>query len=115
MADSHEDPNDLDRKRSTAAHAGPEHRCGLTPKEFAERTGLSPATVQRYLADGRLPKYQPGGKRSRVLIPWHALDGLILTVQSSDRSDDKPTSKPDADTKPPGMPGPRPRWQRRRP
>ena len=48
-------------------------RVFLTPAEFAERTGLSLATVRRYIAAGRIPVAQPGGFRSRVLIPRDAL------------------------------------------
>jgi excisionase family DNA binding protein len=48
-------------------------RVFLAPSEFAERTGLSLATVRRYIAAGRIPVAQPGGFRSRVLIPRDAL------------------------------------------
>ena len=46
----------------------------VSPKEFAVFSGLSLSTVRRYLADGRLPKIQPGGHRGRVLIPCDVLE-----------------------------------------
>ena len=45
----------------------------LSPKEFSQLSGLSLATVHRYLKAGKLPFLQPGGPRSRVLIPSDAL------------------------------------------
>ena len=53
----------------------------LSPAEFVELSGLSLSTVRRYLRDGCLPKFQPGGSRCRVLIPRVALD----TVEAADR------------------------------
>ncbi len=41
----------------------------LSRTEFAAESGLSTATVDRYLRDGRIRKYQPGGAGCRVLIP----------------------------------------------
>src|SRR5262249_21980564 len=40
-----------------------------TPQEYADRTGLHIRTVRKMIADGRIPTFQPGGPRSRVLIP----------------------------------------------
>jgi hypothetical protein len=45
----------------------------LSPAEFVAESGLSLATVHRYLKSGRLPKVQIGGFRCRVLIPREAL------------------------------------------
>ena len=44
----------------------------LSPAEFSSHSGISLSTVWRYLADGLLPKVQPGGPRCRVLIPIEA-------------------------------------------
>lgn len=55
----------------------------LSPAQFSERTGLSPATVRRYIAAGRIPIFQPGGFRSRVLIPHEALEVPPVTLESS--------------------------------
>jgi hypothetical protein len=59
----------------TARQELPAGRKGLSPKEFAAATGFSMATVRRRLAKNQLPKFQPGGKRSRILIPLDALIG----------------------------------------
>jgi hypothetical protein len=39
----------------------------LSPGQFSERTGLSIATVRRYLRAGKLTHVQPAGFRGRVL------------------------------------------------
>jgi hypothetical protein len=45
----------------------------LSPLEFSELSGLSIATVRRYVDSGKLPSWQPAGFRGRVLIPSDAL------------------------------------------
>ena len=54
----------------------------LSPEQFSEVSGLSLATIHRYLANGRLPKVQPGGKRCRVLIPRSALSVVVNAAES---------------------------------
>jgi hypothetical protein len=54
----------------------------LSPQEFSEQSGLSIASVRRYLRDGKLPFAQPGGPRGRILIPPDAL--ARLAVQQMD-------------------------------
>src|SRR5258708_16574992 len=44
-----------------------------TPREYGERTGLHLRTVRKMIASGRIPTFQPGGPRSRVLIPVSSL------------------------------------------
>lgn len=63
----------------------PDVREALSPKEFVAKSGLSLATVRRYLRDGRLPSIQPGGRRCRVLIPASAL-ALVSAVNAEPRS-----------------------------
>ena len=50
-----------------------ESRDFLSPQEFAAKSGISLVSVRRYIAAGRLPSVQPGGRRCRVLIPQSAL------------------------------------------
>lgn len=68
----------------------------LSPAEFAELSGLSEATVRRRLKDGTIESVQPGGFRSRILIPIDALQrantddrrehaGRVGDVEESDR------------------------------
>jgi excisionase family DNA binding protein len=45
----------------------------LTPAQFAQRAGLSLATVRRRIRDGSLPTYQPGGPRTAIRVPASAL------------------------------------------
>jgi excisionase family DNA binding protein len=45
----------------------------LSPKQFASLYGLSESTVRRLVETGGIPSCQPGGKRTRILIPRNAL------------------------------------------
>lgn len=72
--------------------------------EFCAVTGLSAATVRRRIRDGSLPKWQPGGANTRVLIPAGALDLLTPAIaQDEDRAHGRNDLAPAR--------GPRPRWQ----
>ena len=82
----------------------------LSPQEFASCSGLSLVTVRRYLADGRLPAVQPGGRRCRVLIPRSALN-LFTKVSDVARAARRPPSqKPTAIPTRKSPAGPAPRW-----
>ena len=93
-------------------------RAYITPEEFVRLSGLSLSTVRRYLADGRLPKVQPGGHRCRVLIPRNALEhprhskdeGGQATTTVNDPETSVATSP--LDIGPRDLPGPLPRWRR---
>ena len=90
-----------------------------SPDEFAGLTGLSMATVRRYLRDGRLPKVQPGGKRCRVMIPRDALEEFLPSSYASGESTDVPMADNTAVSSPPTTSTPRdhgpvPRWMERR-
>ena len=84
----------------------------LSVEEFGAVTGLSVSTVRRRIRDGSLPVFQPGGKKSRILIP-----GGVLT----DRSRQEPVATPPEPAaasptpSPPTLAGPRPRWTRHAP
>jgi len=80
-----------------------------SPQEFSERSGLSLATVHRYLRSGKLPFVQLGGRRHRVLIPCDALD--LLLKPSVNEKPAEPTFNKRSDNPPP-MSGPQPRWLR---
>ena len=81
----------------------------LSPDEFSQLSGLSIATVRRYLRAGRLPHVQPAGSHGRILIPRDALDRLA-DPPPRDLPPSTPTSPSMA--APPNRPrGPRPRWQ----
>jgi|HubBroStandDraft_5_1064220.scaffolds.fasta_scaffold660959_2 hypothetical protein len=56
-------------------------------QEYSDVTGLSPATVRRYLRTGKIPFAQPGGPRGRILIPIAAVSGL--TPKSSCRESER--------------------------
>ena len=86
----------------------------LSPAEFVRLSGLSHATVRRYLDDGRLPKVQPGGYRCRVLIPRDALESLKQAGTSPSSSPPSDSQKSKTSTKSPQRCGPAPRWMGRR-
>ena len=87
----------------------------LSPAEFAQLTGLSMATVRRYLRDGRVPKIQPGGARCRVLIPRAALELHLCPSTESDESIGLPAAEiRDDSNRDKRRHGPAPRWTGRR-
>jgi hypothetical protein len=85
----------------------------LSPREFSVLSGLSLATVHRYIKDGKLPYRQPAGRRGRIIIPADALaaaptaDAPVRQERAPD-----PASQPHPHTTAhsPPLPGPRPRW-----
>jgi hypothetical protein len=88
----------------------------LSPQEFGLLSGLSLATVHRYLRDGRLPYCQPGGRRGRILIPLEALEMASGAAPGMAFDTSVSASIPVANTQQPEtaarLPGPRPRWSR---
>jgi hypothetical protein len=95
----------MDRPPSTGLNQS--DRAYLTKVELARRTGLSPATIERYKNAGKIPFFQPGGKGGRVVYPVDAIEAAHRQ-QDSDRlpaGKDGPTVGP-----PVRIPGPQPRW-----
>jgi len=87
----------------------PLERSHLSPQEFAQKTGLSLATVNRRLKAGDIPFSQPGGPRSRILIPAAALDSASSHSASSPELAE-PSSAAPTESDPPRQRGPKPRW-----
>src|SRR5262245_17119909 len=84
------------RTRQAALQVGP---C-LTPKQYAELTGFSLATVRRYLRANKLPRLQPGGPRGRIAIPLSALgpsehNSSVPCGTSGDLPPETDTPRPD--------------------
>jgi len=48
----------------------------LSIPQFAALSQLSMSTIRRRLRDGSIPFSQPGGKRTKILIPQKALTEL---------------------------------------
>jgi hypothetical protein len=85
----------------------------VSPLEVVAATGLSLATVRRYIDSGRLPSFQPGGPRCRVLIPVEALNRLApvnTEAQASRAEGSRATTEPPYSSSKP-LPGPKPKWQ----
>lgn len=92
-----------------------EDRQFLSPVEFARLSGLSLSTVARYLANGKLPYYQPGGKGCRVLIPRSGLQDVDVNAARKGASSERAPSSTDIPTaarQRSGLAGPRPKWMR---
>lgn len=81
----------------------------LTPKEFAALTRRGIATVRRYLAGGRLPKSQPGGKGCGIRIPRSALTSFLQQTDNAPSVDANDHSNSERSIRR----GPRPKWQTR--
>jgi hypothetical protein len=96
----------------------PEGRKGLSPKEFAAATGFSLATVHRRLAKNQLPKFQPGGKRTRILIPLDAFSGNqpeATQPPADQRADDTAANGAPACAEKNHLSGRKPGWMERLP
>jgi hypothetical protein len=78
----------------------------ISPAEFAARSGLSVVTVRRRVRDRSLPAVQPGGPRTRVLIPVDALVPVRVDAPA-----DLAEPKPPLPTTPAPLPGPAPKWR----
>lgn len=86
----------------------------LTVAEFAKSTGLSEKTVRRRVGDQTLAHHQPGGKKTRILIPVDALDRKPLTgLPASSGQPNSVIRSPESLPEPqrPSLPGPKPRWR----
>lgn len=93
----------------------------LTTSQLMARTGLSLATVHRYVKKGRLPSLQPGGKGAKLLFPPDAVE--IAAAAAAEKAGRElgvyshPSRMPAGHTTSPNdmpstkLPGPRPRWQ----
>jgi len=75
--------------------------------EFSEQTGLSESTVRRRIREQQIPACQPGGTKTRWLIPADCLNQSSIHTSAEFRRDD--LSAPQTNNK--RLPGPRPRWQ----
>jgi excisionase family DNA binding protein len=85
----------------------------FSPAEFARYSGLSIATVRRYLASGKLPKIQPKGARGRVLIPREALTASCQSAGGNAECAGTVIPESAVESSPASKRGPAPRWRRR--
>lgn len=82
----------------------------LSIEELSAQSGLSPATLHRLKRQGKIPFYQPAGKRGRVLFPPDAIEQADQATSSSATKD----SPGDAGN-PSHLSGPRPAWMKTTP
>jgi hypothetical protein len=83
----------------------------LSPREFSWGSGLSLATIHRYLKRGLLPSRQPAGKRGRILIPISALESIPGLSATGNFNGSTPVPSPESPSS--TLSGRRPRWARR--
>ena len=83
----------------------------VTVIEFVEISGISIATVNRYLRSRKLPFCQPNGPGGLRLIPRDALEQLMAVKVSSAPSHESPEESPDGTAAAEQLPGPCPRWR----
>ncbi len=94
---------------------GTTHRRFLSPEEFSELSGLSLATIHRYLKSGKLPYRQPAGPRGRILIPVEALAVAPIEhtpTQQEHATDTTSLLHPPTTAELSPLSGPRPKWTR---
>jgi hypothetical protein len=88
----------------------------VSVQEFVQLSGLSLATIHRYLKRGILRHLQPGGRHSRILIPSDALEMDTPSAAEPKRSASTAPPAPAVNTQPlddeTRLPGPRPQWKR---
>lgn len=82
----------------------------VSPQVFAQLAGISESTLWRRIRDQSIPSWQPGGRRTRVLIPLSAL-GAVQSAAVESSADDAPRDA--APRKP--IPGPPRKWRTRTP
>lgn len=78
----------------------------LSPDEYSLASGLSIATVHRYLKAGKVPFVQPAGPRGRILIPVEAIAPVATDLPVSNSPEvvvETPKPKP--------LAGSRPKWR----
>ena len=63
----------------------------LTVREVAERVRSSPETVRRWLRQGKLRGFRPGGSKLGYRVPESELQ-RFLDLSPADREDPSPTS-----------------------
>lgn len=80
----------------------------LSYADFSTQSGLSISTLQRRVKEGRLRSVQPGGPRTRVLIPTDALEA---TPPKNDAPPPPAAPQIDPDSRLPGRP---PDWLKKR-
>jgi hypothetical protein len=76
----------------------------LTVEELSVKSRLSVATIHRLKQQGKIPFYQPAGKRGRVLFPPDAIERTAQATSSSAAKASGNAGNPSH------LSGPRPTW-----
>jgi excisionase family DNA binding protein len=83
----------------------------FTVAQFAAHLGLSDKTLRRRIREGSLPYFQPGGPKTKILIPADALHQRA-DIPLSGREITPNQAEPFNEQEPrPALPGPKPRWR----
>lgn len=81
----------------------------LSIEEFSECTGLSPSTIRRRIADGKIPIWQPGGTGTRLLILNDFLNRESSQINPESREATAPVSRKSREK----LAGPVPKWRQK--
>lgn len=86
----------------------------LSREQFAALAGFSRATLSRYVKAGRVPFFQPGGPRHRMMIPRSALEALTVPAKSRECVAESRPAVGDEPAPPSRKTrrGPKPKWLR---
>jgi excisionase family DNA binding protein len=88
----------------------------LSYAELSKRTGISVPTLRRRVDEGKLPFFQPGGPRTRIVFPADVVEQLTHvqpTLAEPPPEPSTPSTTPESPT--PATPkrrGPQPKWRR---
>ncbi len=77
----------------------------LTITELSAKSRLSLATIHRLKDQGKIPFYQPAGKRGRLLFPADAIERAAAAGSQTTPAESHALS-------PPHLSGPAPGWMR---
>jgi hypothetical protein len=78
----------------------------LTYQDLHLKTGFSLSTLRRRVKEGRIPFFQPGGPRTRVVFPADVVE-LLLSQSPVSEQPQTPVAAPPS---PAAQRGPRPKW-----
>jgi hypothetical protein len=78
-----------------------------SPKKFARKCDISESTARRLVKVGKIPAIQPGGKRTRILIPRDALSLVASTAEPPVKGDGGEPNQSSHKR------GPTPKWRRK--
>ncbi len=107
-------PNDTPTNPGESSASVTAETC-LSYAELSQRTGISVPTLRRRVEEGKLPFFQPGGPRTRIVFPPDVVEQLTHVQPALAEPFPEPSTPPvapDPPTPPPAKRrGPQPKWR----